>query len=246
MATPGARLPWLLGAVGVSAGGGAPGRRRCQSTSTLTIPGMEDPSEEKPAVSRAPSARERLIDAGLSLFGTAGFEATTIAMLCREARVSTRVFYRHFGDRISLFRAVFDRQHRRILEPVREATAAAPPVWEVRARIWAQLWLGTLLEDRRCYRVLYREGIGVDAEFDAHRRRILQRNCRSAAQQMELCARARGEVRPSKHYEIPGASYIGAAREVMDQFVDGTLADHDAEAVLEAIVSVAVDLGGPR
>jgi AcrR family transcriptional regulator len=37
--------------------------------------------------------RRQLLDAGLELFGTTGYRATTVRQLCREARVSDRYFY---------------------------------------------------------------------------------------------------------------------------------------------------------
>ena len=58
---------------------------------------MEERRDANAVAPRRLSPRARLLDAALELFGTAGYEATSIGALCREAKVSTRDFYRHVG-----------------------------------------------------------------------------------------------------------------------------------------------------
>ena len=61
------------------------------------------------AAERAASRRERLLDAGLELFGTHGFAATGVKDVCRQAGLTDRYFYESFRDSRELFLAVFDR-----------------------------------------------------------------------------------------------------------------------------------------
>lgn len=61
-------------------------------------------AEQRQAVRRA-----RLLDAGLELLGTAGWTATTMTAVCREAGLTERYFYESFADRDALAEAVFDR-----------------------------------------------------------------------------------------------------------------------------------------
>jgi AcrR family transcriptional regulator len=60
------------------------------------------------ASDRAARRRRQLLDAGLELFGTAGYRATTVRLLCREAKVSDRYFYEHFDSTEDLLLAVYD------------------------------------------------------------------------------------------------------------------------------------------
>lgn len=52
--------------------------------------------------------RDRIIAAGVELFGTVGYQKTTIEDLCREAQISTRYFYEHFESRETLLAYLFD------------------------------------------------------------------------------------------------------------------------------------------
>ncbi len=60
------------------------------------------------APERRAERRERLLDAALELFGTAGFPKTTIPMLCSAAGVTARHFYDEFDSREALLRTLYD------------------------------------------------------------------------------------------------------------------------------------------
>ncbi len=57
---------------------------------------------------RRAERRARLIDAGLQIFGTEGWQAASIERLCASASVATRSFYEEFPNRESLLKAVYD------------------------------------------------------------------------------------------------------------------------------------------
>ena len=198
---------------------------------------------ERSGGGRPPSPRTRLVDAALELFGTQGYEATSIGALCRQAKVSTRDFYRHVGDRMQLFMRVFEREIDRVLGPVAAAMDEAEPVWSVRARVWADHWMRTVLEDRRRYRILYTEAIGVNPDLDRRRREVLHSSCALCARQLHLCAEARGESRPEGYYELAGVAVMGAAREVLMQVIEEQVSVVDPEVVLDAVVHLATMLG---
>src|SRR5918999_5383455 len=61
------------------------------------------------AQERLTDRKERLLAAALERFGGQGYSATTIEMLCTDARVSTRGFYECFDGRESLLRVLYDR-----------------------------------------------------------------------------------------------------------------------------------------
>ena len=58
---------------------------------------------------RRAERRARLLTAGLTLFGTVGWDETTIERICADAQVSTRYFYIEFADREALMAAVYER-----------------------------------------------------------------------------------------------------------------------------------------
>jgi AcrR family transcriptional regulator len=168
--------------------------------SSVVVGGAESP----PTRERSPSPRTRLLEAALELFGTVGYEVTSIGALCRAAKVSTRDFHRLAGDRMQLFVAVFGREMDRILGPVGAATAAAEPILAVRAELWARHWLRTALEDRRRHRIRYTEAIGVNPELDRRRREVLHGSCALCARQLATCAEARGERRLASDHQVAG------------------------------------------
>jgi AcrR family transcriptional regulator len=68
--------------------------------------------------------RQKLLDAGLELFGTRGIAATSIGDLCDEAGLTKRYFYESFATIEELAVAVFDQVTGRIAEQVAPAIVA--------------------------------------------------------------------------------------------------------------------------
>lgn len=60
----------------------------------------------KAAEARSVERRERLVAAGIELFGTQGYAATTVRHVCTEAGLTERYFYESFENREELFTAV--------------------------------------------------------------------------------------------------------------------------------------------
>lgn len=58
------------------------------------------------AAARSRERRRRLVDAGLTCFGTRGYAATTVKQICAEAGLTERYFYESFESREALFVAV--------------------------------------------------------------------------------------------------------------------------------------------
>ena len=204
-----------------------------------------DPSGPPPDPSPAAASetpRTRLLDAGLELFGTVGYEPTTIGDLCREAHVSTRDFYRQVGDRVALFRLVFEREVQRNFERVGAAIADAPPVIEVVATRWMEAWFGAMVADPRRYRVMYTEAHGVDSALDARRRELLRSILDFAKAQIRRCVAARG-IDPDASFDLAAISIAAATRELLQQHMEGALPDTDPADIVGAIVRLAKLVG---
>jgi AcrR family transcriptional regulator len=66
------------------------------------------------AEDRRAERRERLMSAGLELFGNEGYAAASIERLCAQAGVSTRNFYEEFASREDLLMRLHDRRWARL------------------------------------------------------------------------------------------------------------------------------------
>lgn len=60
------------------------------------------------AEARREERRERLIEAGVELFGRDGYRSSTIEAVCRESGLAKRYFYESFGTKEDLLSAVYD------------------------------------------------------------------------------------------------------------------------------------------
>jgi AcrR family transcriptional regulator len=109
------------------------------------------------AQERLSDRRERLLTAALDRFGGQGYSATTIEMLCTDARVSTRGFYECFDGRESLLRVLYDRivgeSGQRVRCALDEADGTLPGM--VRAGLAA--YIGYMTADERRARIAHVE-----------------------------------------------------------------------------------------
>jgi AcrR family transcriptional regulator len=72
-------------------------------------------------IERGKTTRERLISVGFDLFGTYGYEATSVAAILDMAGLARGAFYHHFPTKADLFDAVLDRVVARIADVSAEA-----------------------------------------------------------------------------------------------------------------------------
>jgi AcrR family transcriptional regulator len=127
---------------------------------------------------RRASRRERLLAAGLELFGTLGFAKTTIPMLCNASGVTARHFYEEFPSREVLLRAIFDDLAESTHNIVRDSLRATDR--PVRERLMAsnRAYYTFLTVDPRRARIYAIECLGVSPELEAHRREVRERSVR--------------------------------------------------------------------
>ncbi|HEY6561316.1 MAG TPA: TetR/AcrR family transcriptional regulator, partial [Polyangiaceae bacterium] len=132
-------------------------------------------SVPRPYGGRAPEERkqdrrERLLEAGLDLFGTIGYAQTSIERLCARAGVTTRHFYEEFGSREALLKAVYDQVIGRTMRAVRDALTNSAP----QDRLFGlEAFLDCYLDDPRYGRVGSIEIVGVSPELERHRRTVI-------------------------------------------------------------------------
>ncbi len=127
----------------------------------------------KTAAERQAERREKLLDSGLELFGTKGFTATTIEMLCSQAGLNPRYFYEQFDSREQLMQAVYDRHVDAVFKAVVDAVVEAPLDPRSRLETASRAFVARSLADPRAARINYFEMIGVTAELENRRREVL-------------------------------------------------------------------------
>ncbi|WP_091285032.1 TetR/AcrR family transcriptional regulator [Amycolatopsis xylanica] len=172
------------------------------------------------AEDRRAERRERLLGAGLELFGTEGYAASSIEKLCAAAAVSTRNFYEEFASREALLVAL----HTRVLEQAVAAVGAAFTEAEdadlaTRIEIAVRAYITTTAKDPRWAKLSYVEVIGVSEAVEQHR--ITWRERWVALLEAEAArAVSRGEAR-DRNFHLGAVALIGAVNELVFHWATG-------------------------
>ena len=118
---------------------------------------------------RRAERRERLIEAGIELFGTRGYANTPVKAICEEAGLTERYFYEAFADREALLDEIFTQG----LESCRSATLDAihsSKDLEGSMRAGLTAFARELTRDPRRARIQEIEVVGVSPELERKRR----------------------------------------------------------------------------
>lgn len=77
--------------------------------------------------------RRHILDAAAEAFASKGFEATTVAEICRAAGVGSGTLFHYFPDKGAIFRELFREDHERILAELAalDDTDPAAAFWTV-------------------------------------------------------------------------------------------------------------------
>jgi AcrR family transcriptional regulator len=138
---------------------------------------------------RRAQRRERLLSAGIELFGTLGYLKTSIPMICNASGVTARHFYQEFPSREALLREIFDDLAQRAYELVREALRATDkPVYD-RVLASNRAYYTFFTEDPRRARIYALESLGISPELEQHRRAIRERSVRQLTRATEWIER---------------------------------------------------------
>jgi AcrR family transcriptional regulator len=185
------------------------------------------------APERRAERRERLLDAGLELFGTVGFAKTTIPMLCSASGVTARHFYEEFESREVLLRELYDRIAENALERV--VTALRDTGRDARGRIRHsnEAYFRYLTSDPRLARVYAIEAVGLNPELEAHRRtkrEAFVKKMTKAAQRVD---------EPTVDSRLLSAAIAGAAHDLVLEWVVATRRP-SVEKMIDTITNVWV------
>jgi AcrR family transcriptional regulator len=110
---------------------------------------------------RQQARRERLIEAGLQVYGTQGFFAVTVRDVCAEAKLTERYFYESFKNSEQLFKVIYLQliEHLQQLIMAAMMHAAGDPRRMIEAGLRA--FLDSLKNDPRMARILFVDAILV-------------------------------------------------------------------------------------
>ena len=193
------------------------------------------------AADRRAERRERLLDAGLELFGTAGYAAASIEKLCTHAGVSTRNFYEEFASREDLLMALHDRIIEQAFQAVLKALSDGDdaPLRE-RFELAVRAFITTTASDPRWARLSYVEIIGVSNTVEKHRIAWRERWAEFLVSEAERAV-TRGEAGP-RGFHLSAVALIGSVNELVHHWSirggHGSLDDVIAEIVRVATAAV--------
>lgn len=122
---------------------------------------------------RLPAAarRQQLLEVALEVFGTRGFDATSMDDLAEAAGITKPVLYQHFRSKRALYLELLDAVGAKLLAAVGEATSAAEgPRQQVEAGFTA--YFRFVADQTTSFRLLFGSGAQRHADFDAEVRRV--------------------------------------------------------------------------
>ena len=122
---------------------------------------------------RRAARKARFLDVGLEVFGTVGYQESSIKDICRAASLNQRYFYESFNTREDLLEAVYERTVQQVAEAGIAAITAAEGL-ENKARAGLTAWWRALAGDVRKGRVITLEMVGVSARLEDKRRHVRQ------------------------------------------------------------------------
>jgi AcrR family transcriptional regulator len=204
----------------------------------MNQPGPQRQYAGRSAAERRADRRDRLVAAGLQMFGTVGYAMSPVGRICKVANLSTRQYYEEFSGREALLITVYDTINSDAVEAVAKALAELegdrlPAQVEMALQTYAR----HTATDLRKARVAYLEIVGVNPAIEAHRMAWRRRWVAQIGGLLQT-AIDRGEI-PDRDYRLAAGAFVGA--------VNGLLQDWcaaDDRAPLADVVAELARLAG--
>jgi AcrR family transcriptional regulator len=179
------------------------------------------------AAERRAERRERLLEAGLELFGTVGYARTSVRAVSAAASLNSRYFYESFDSREDLLYCVYQRIVSHILTRASEAVAHEDTI-EGKARAGLRAGWTAVTEDRRKARIVALEVVGVSERIEQLRRETRHALAQLTAEQALSLA---GGVRLRIDPVLTARALMGGIVEVLLDWINGDLNTSDDEVV---------------
>jgi AcrR family transcriptional regulator len=188
------------------------------------------------AEERRAERRARLLDAGLELVGTSGWQAATVRAVCARARLTTRYFYESFETRDALLLALFDAITEEAAARVLAAVAAAPDEAQAKSRAAVGAFVDLLVEDPRKARVAFSEAQGHEL-LVRRRRDGLRLFARLMAEQARAFYEPAGDA--DRLVGVTAIMLAGGMAELFVAWLDGEVAATRDELVEDCATLLA-------
>lgn len=107
--------------------------------------------------------RQRLIEAGLAVFGEVGFHAATVRSVCKHAELTSRYFYESFDSMEALFEGVYVEVSAGLMRRTMATLAATPMQPDLLAEGCLRTFLAYIQEDPHRARVALIDSLTVGA-----------------------------------------------------------------------------------
>lgn len=171
-----------------------------------------DPAE------RAALRRARLVEAGITLFGTLGYPHTTLAMLSAESGVPHRYLTAIFPGREDLLREIYLGISQDVINAVLAARQA--PATDPLAGLYRDVSVAcaAFTADERRLRINCLEVVGVSPAFEQLRRSVIRDFCRLIVAGIEVQVAA-GLLPARDDYHAAAIGLVGAFHELMTEWV---------------------------
>jgi AcrR family transcriptional regulator len=171
------------------------------------------------AEARRADRRERLLAAGLELFGTCGFRATSIDRLCSAANVSTRNFYEEFISREALLMALYEQVNTEALAAIHAARTQADQqqlATADRLGLCITAYVRSTSDDPRRTRICYVEIVGVSPVVEELRQSWRERLRAVVIGEAERVVRLGEAI--ARDFQLPATAFTGAVSELVCQW----------------------------
>jgi AcrR family transcriptional regulator len=159
--------------------------------------------------------RRQIRDCARKVFSQKGYHATTVADIIREAGVARGTFYRHYDGKRDVFELLIDEFFVSLELGIRrvDISRGAPPVTEQMLDNVHRV-LRILFDNADLTRILLREAVGIDEEFDGKIDEFYSRIL-ALIQRGLVLGQEMGIVRKCDT-KIASLLVLGSVRQVMD------------------------------
>lgn len=123
---------------------------------------------------RSAERRAKLVNAGIAVFGSQGFHASTVKAVCAEAGLTERYFYESFANSEALLLAAYLHAVAGVHADVIAALAAAPQTPDELTRAALSTYYRAMQSNPPLARLLLIEVLGVSPTIDQAYRRVLR------------------------------------------------------------------------
>lgn len=109
--------------------------------------------------------RDKLIKAGIDVFGAQGYHATTVRDICTSARLTERYFYESFKSMAELFAAVYANLIQRLKQRALAALATAPMDPAVMAEVALRAFYEFIREEPQLARIGLIDAVSISGDM---------------------------------------------------------------------------------